>query len=177
MAATVNKQTGFIALPVMAWAAIGASVVILALGVAVKVQTSRLEVAKQEFATFKAEVKVLGDAQNEKTRLQDIENRKTEAAAKLRKDKSDAENQRVKANLAGVYAAYRSLRDGNSGSGKLPNSAGAATFAPSAARSCFDSPEFIGAIRSLETGILGITQQGDQAIVDLNTARKWAQDK
>ena len=50
----MNRPHGFIALPLMWWAAIGAGAVILGLGVAVKVQTARLAAAQQELATEQA---------------------------------------------------------------------------------------------------------------------------
>jgi len=48
------KQSGFINLSIMGWAAVAAGVVILGLTVALKVQSSRLETAQTETATAKA---------------------------------------------------------------------------------------------------------------------------
>ena len=61
------KQTGFIALPMMGWAAIAAGVVIAGLGIALKIQSARLETSKAEtvavqgkFDAFVSQAKALG---------------------------------------------------------------------------------------------------------------------
>jgi hypothetical protein len=51
------NQRGFIQLPLMAWAAIGAAVAIGSLSLALWVQTNRLEAVKREYAGFVATVK------------------------------------------------------------------------------------------------------------------------
>ncbi len=153
-----------IPIPVFAykWIAIGA--VILLLGIGLKIQTARLDSVKKEYAAFQAQVKAVGDAQEAATKLKDAENQ-------TRMEKANAQNLRAKRDLAGVYDAYRKLRESRASSGDVPS---APTFAPSADRTTFDSQELVGAIRVLEAGVLGIIQQGDQAIVDLNTAKEWA---
>ena len=163
----MRAQRGFILPPLGAtvYAAIAAGAVILALGVAVKIQSSRLAAVKAEYAGFVAQTKALGDVAAAKAKAQ-------EAADKQRKEKADAENAKAKQDLAGMYAAYRSLRDGSSrGSGV----SAAPTFTASTDRTCFDSKALVASIRGYETGILQVLQQGDSAIVDLNTAKAWAQ--
>ena len=160
------RQRGFFTLPIMGWAAVAAGVVILGLGIAVKVQTARLDAVKAEYATFKAEVKVLGDAAIAAAKVREAED-------KQRKEKADAQNAKSRRDLDGLYAAYRSLRDQRrSGSGEMSTTA---TFTPSADRTCFDSKALAESIRGYETGVLGVIEQGDSAIADLNSAKKWAQ--
>ena len=170
------KQRGFIALPLMAWGAIAAGAVILGLGIAVKVQTSRLTTSKAEtvavqskFDAFVAQAKAIGDAQNAKAKA-------IEVIDKQRKEKADYDNAKAQRDLAGVYAAYRSLRDSrtNPGSGILP---AAAPGAANPAVAAFDRSGLDRALQSFDSGVTGLIERGDQAITDLNTAKQWARAK
>lgn len=158
------RSRGFIALPLGAYAAIGAAVVIAGLGIAVKVQTSRLEAVKTEYAGFVAQVKALGDAQNAKAAAEDKVN-------KERKEKADAENKKLRSDLAGLYDAYGRLREQRARGGELP-SAPAGSRRPDLA--CFDRAELARAMGGLEEGVLRLTRQGDEARLDLDTAKEWA---
>ena len=160
-------ERGFIQLPMMAWAAIGVGVIIVGLSIALKIQSARLESCKAEYAQFRAEVKVLGEAAIKAAK-------EREAADKKRKEQADVANAKTRRDLAGVYDAYRKLRDSRSRSGGLPE---APAFAPSADRSCFNSAKFVGAVENLETGVLTILERGDGAIVDLDGAKTWAQGR
>ena len=95
-------------------------------------------------------------------------------AAKQDKEKADAENVKTKSDLAGLYAAYRSLRDQRSraGGGILP-AASPGSANPQTA--CFDRSGLDRALSSLDSGVTGLLESGDKAIADLNTARAWAQ--
>lgn len=151
-------------LPPTAYAAIGAAVVIAGLGIAVKVQTSRLEAVKAEYAGFVAQVKVLGDAQNAKAAAEDKAN-------KERKEKADAENKKLRSDLAGLYDAYGRLREQRARGSELPG-APAGSRRPDLA--CFDRAELARAVGGLEEGVLRLTRQGDEARLDLDSAREWA---
>ena len=147
------------------WVAVGAGVLVLSLGFAVKVQTGRLDAAKAEYATFAAEVELLGKRAAKAAKTRELE----DLAAKKR---ADDENAKTKRDLDGVYDAYRSLRAQRAGGKLLPT---AATGSGSPARACFDRAALdLGLAKAdaiLQEGALGILQRGDQAIVDLNTAR------
>ena len=96
-----------------------------------------------------------------------------EADDKKRKEESDAENAKTRRDLAGVYDAYRKLRDSRSA-----GSGGLSAPSPSAAspdRTCFDPAKLGAALRRLDEGVLGIAETGDKAIADLDTAKRWAQ--
>ena len=157
------RSRGFIALPIWAYAAIGAAVVIAGLGIAVKVQTSRLEAVKAEYAGFVAQVKAAGDAQNAKAAAEDKAN-------KERKEKADAENKRLRSDLAGLYDAYKRLRD--SPSRRTFSEAGGTAASP--ARACLDAAAANRALQAFDAGVAGLLEEGDRAIVDVNTARRWA---
>lgn len=124
----------------------------------------REEAVRAEFAEFKGGVAALG-AKAQKEALE-RERRDVE-----RKEKADADHAKTKSDLNAVYAAYRSLRDQRSGGGGLSSPAPSAS---SPERICFDPTQFRAALRRLDEGILGIAQTGDQAIADLDTAKKWA---
>lgn len=118
------RNRGFLALPIMAYAAIGAGVIILALGAAVKVQTSRLDAAKQEYATFKDDVKAKGDERERRT---------AETIARQKRSADEAEKRSQRA-VADIRSKYDGLRKSGSGSGKLPAIPSTAPVADAAAR-------------------------------------------
>ena len=139
----VVRQRGFITLPIMGWAAIAAGVVIVALGIAVKVQTSRLDAVKAEYAQFKGGIEALGKAA-------ELAAKAKEAADKENKEKADAQNAKTKADLAGVYAAYRSLRDQRARGSLLPE---AAPGSASPDRITFDRAGFDSALSGFERAL------------------------
>ena len=168
-------ERGFIALPIMGWAAIAAGAVILGLSVAVKVQTSRLDSEKAAFSAFRAQVEAEGAAAAKEVTRVNLANQKA-------KEVSDGEYAKVKGDLASSYAAYRKLRNANSGSRTVPP---AAKVTGSTDRTCYRSAEVTravgdfeagisGAFGILETGIPQITEQGDSARLRLSTAVEWA---
>jgi len=156
-----NRQRGFITLPFTAWIAIGASVAVIGMAVAIKVQSSRLASCKAEFAAFQADVKAKGEAAQRESDRINAENAK-------RKEKSDAERKRLLTINAGL--ADR-LRD-NAARSSLPETAGN-TGIPETA--CFRRADLDAAIQRFTTGIAGIVTQGDAAVADLDNARRWAQ--
>jgi hypothetical protein len=149
--------------------------ILLALSLAGNALLSKLYVgAKQDVArveqaynSFKAQVKVEGETAAKKA-AEDI------AAHKLAKEKADAENVKTKSDLAGLYAAYRSLRDSTirASSGILP---AASPGAASPQTITFDRTGLDRALSGFDKGVTGLIERGDKAIVDLNTAKAWAQ--
>jgi multidrug efflux pump subunit AcrA (membrane-fusion protein) len=113
------RQRGFVlpALPIWAWGAIGSFVVITGLGLAVKVQTARLDAAKAEIAkvqadydAFKGEVERFG---REAKARADAER---ERHAKVNRERESSYEKRI----AALNDAYRRLRDSNTRRGDLP---------------------------------------------------------
>jgi DNA-binding helix-hairpin-helix protein with protein kinase domain len=131
------------------------------MAVALKVQSSRLEACKQEFATFKADVQAKGEAAQREAAVKNAENAK-------RKEKSDAERKRLIA--ANTNLADR-LRD-NAARSSLPEISGTAGVAETA---CFRRTDLDAAIRKFTAGTAGIAAAGDAALADLDNARRWAQ--
>lgn len=54
------RQAGFIQLPMLGWAAVAAGVVILGLGIALKVQSARLESCQADRVKLEAQARILG---------------------------------------------------------------------------------------------------------------------
>lgn len=151
------------------WRAVAALVIVLAL--AGCIETLRLErdhayskeaAAKAELATFKAEVKVLG----EKAKADALA---AEAADKDRKEKADAEHETT---IAALNARVASLRNARSGRSILPPTA-SCPERPAAA--CLDRAILERALRTLDQDVQGLVDEGSRAVIDLNTAKRWAQ--
>lgn len=115
----MNKQRGFVMM--YAYAAVGA--VVLLMGLAIKVQTARLDSAKSEHAAFVAQVKAVGEAQERKTK---------ETIARQKRSSDEAEK-RSKRTVADIRAKYDQLRSGPSG-GDVSSVPSTAPVADDAAR-------------------------------------------
>jgi hypothetical protein len=135
------------------------------------VQGFRLDAARADYAAFKTQVKAAGDVQNVKAKAEDATNQQ-------RKEKADVQNTEAKRSLAATYTAARKLRvdRAGAGSGFLP---AAPAGAPDPARTCFDRAALDRGLAEadavLQIGAEEILQRGDAAVVDLNTAKAWAQ--
>ncbi len=91
-------------------------------------------------------------------------------ADKLRKEKADAENKRTINNLR---ADVKRLRDERTRGGGL---SAPATSAESPDRICFDPAKLSGALRKFDEGVFGLVEGCSEAVINLDTAKKWAQD-
>lgn len=154
----MKKQLGFVL-----YAALGALVVIAGLSIALKVQSSRLDSVKHEYAAFQAQVKALGDVAEAKARAKE----KADLEAKRR---IDNENKSLRANLA---AESKRLRDARASSSFLP-STGTAT--PSVTVTA-NRAKLEAALRDFDTTVARIVDEGDSAIADLNAAKSWVKDQ
>lgn len=91
---------------------------------------------------------------------------KTEKQRQVKnKNKADAENKRLRTELA---AADKRLRDQIAGSNFTGNSGNSEVV-------CFDRAKLDQAIRSFVERTGGLIGKGDSAITDLNSAKQWAQ--
>ena len=141
------------------WIAIGAFV---AGGVgAWKVQGWRLDAVKAEYQSFVAQTKTLGEAAQ---KAADV----TKAADKSRKEQADVENKRT---LDSLRADVKRLRLARAGSHFLP---AAAPDARSPQTACFARGELESALQRFDTGASEIVGVGDEARVNLDTAKVWA---
>lgn len=138
-------------------------------GAAWRIQGSRLDALQGRFDVFKGGVAALGEQAKAKAAQVEAENA-------LKKGKADAESEKTRRNLADVYAAYRKLRDARASAGRSFVPA-APTTAERPADATFDRTALDRALSDFDRGVSESLERGDQAIVDLNTARKWAQEK
>ena len=91
------------------------------------------------------------------------------AQAKKDKEKADNEN---KVSRSRISSLSNQLRDARRATSYLPP---AAPGSPSPATIAFDRAALDAAIRRLDAGIQGLIDEGDAAIADLDTAKRWAQ--
>lgn len=112
------------------------------------------------FVEFKAKTAALGEAAAKKAK-------ETELADKKRKEVTDRENSINRKRIADLSKRLRDSR-----SNYLPP---APSGSPSPERACFGRGELEQAIRRLDDGVSQIIGEGDQARVDLDSAKKWAQ--
>ena len=144
------------------WRMVALAVVIGGLSAYAGFWHHRATAIQADFDVFVAQTKAKGIAAESAARAK-------EAADKLKKETADAQN---KAAVADLNATLERLRAEHSRSDLVP-AAPAGSSNPSLA--CFDRPELIGALRRFEEGIEGIAAEGDRAIADLDTAKRWAQ--
>lgn len=152
----MRQQRGF-----TLYIALAALLAFSGMGIALKVQSSRLEACKLEYASFQEQVRARGVAAKKEADRIDQENAK-------RKEKSDAERKRMV--IANADLARR-LRDSASES-SLPRPA-ADTGIPETA--CFKRADLDAAIRGFTLSVSGIVTQGDSAVTDLDLAKRWAE--
>jgi len=146
------------------WVYVAVGVLVLALGAGLRIQTSRLDAVKTEYATFKAEVKVLGvQAQlaADKQKASDIK----------KQERVNAENKVLRSTNATLS---RELRDSRTSSSYVPPATASST-SPNIAS--FSRSELERAIKHLDAGVSRIVEKGDQARIDLDSAKVWAQEK
>lgn len=155
------RQKGFIQLSALAYGAIAAGVVIAGLMVALKVQTSRLESTKAEYATFKDKVEFEGRAAQKAA----DERHARELKAK---DEANANQKRLTADLAATVKRLRAQHASSS----LVSAAAPAAKRPDLA--CYDRAELTSALRVYEGEVESFLAEGGAATVDLNAAKAWA---
>lgn len=116
---------------------------------------------KQRFASFKAAVTAVGQAQEDRTRAR-------VARDKQRKKESDNENLKLRADYQLLAGRLRE----RARAGVLPERPAPAGRPAAIA---FNWDDLDRALRDLDTGVRGLVEEGDQDRIDLDTARRWAQ--
>jgi hypothetical protein len=152
-----RNQRGF---SMMLIGGIAIAVVIGGLGLAVKVQSARLESCKEEYAAFVSRTQRLGE---EAQKWADDEK------ARFEKERKDADTLIVKLqrNLA---ATQQRLRDERARSNLVPP-ASATSRSPRLA--CFDRPELERALSNFVEAVAGLLAEGDARTAELDTAKTW----
>lgn len=119
---------------------------------------------KEDFDAYKATVAAAGKAQEERTKVRIAEDKKA-------KEKADAEHDKV---LAALNARIASLRARRTDSGFMPP-ATPGTASPDVAT--FNRSELERALRTLDSEVQGIADEGSKAVIDLDAAKAWAQGR
>jgi hypothetical protein len=161
---THRNIAGFLTLPLAAYGAIAALLLIGGLAAWGAFEKSRYDTLKQEYEQFKGGLKALGEAAKKAAA-------EREAQDKANKEKADALHQ---AAVDQLNADIRRLRDSRSRGGGLSSPAPAPG---SVAGTCFDPALLAGALRRLDEGSLGLVAEGAKAVTDLDGAKTWAQKR
>ena len=127
------------------------------------VQGWRLDAAKNEHKAFVAQVKALGDVQNEKAKAAD------QLHASIVKEK-DLENSVLHDRL---NIAAKRVRDTNTRVSLVPPNPKGST---NPNLSCFDRAELDNALREFSRSTSEIAIEGESATIDLYTGKKWVQE-
>lgn len=115
-----------------------------------------------QFDTFKAETAALG-------KVAEANRIAVETADKARKEKADNEN---RSTLATLRADNKRLRDERSSGSFLPQ---ASPTARSPDTITFSRSLLESALQRLDEGVSGLVGEGDEARINLDTAKIWAQ--
>lgn len=152
------KQRGFAFLPFLLanWQLIAVGL----LALSVFAYWKHCEYVKDDYRKFIAKLEAQGKAQEEKVRLIVEQGKKD-------KERADRENARLRDSNT---ALSRSLRDARSSARYVPP---AAPGSRSPDRATFDRAELERAIQQLDAEVSGLIAEGDQARIDLDTAKAW----
>ena len=153
-------KNGFITLPLTGYIALGSLAVITLVSGYAYIQTKRLEACKAEHKAFVSEVERLGNEAKVKADLTNKQNLKL-------KEQADEDLRKLRID----NAEFKRLRDSNPPSRRLP---GPEADSKRPDLSCFDRPELERAYGELVKELRGIADEGTEATIGLNTAKRWA---
>jgi len=138
------------------------ALILLGLTVALKVQTARLHACQDEFSAFVTKVKAEGEAQEQRTKAENL---------KHQKEKEDADKK-----FAAADTELKRLRATNSGRRDLPGT-GPDTKGVATATTCYASAELDRAYGVLVQDLRGVADEGARCAEELRVAREWAQGR
>ena len=138
--------------------------VMLALGAYGLAMKSQRDAIRAEYAEYRTQVAVAAQAAAEQALKKTIEDEK-------RKEEADVENLRL---VAALNAATRRLRDARAGSNFVPATPACPARPESA---CLDRTQLEHALRTLDTEVQSLVDEGSRAVIDLDTAKRWAQER
>lgn len=139
------------------WIALGFMVISLFAGC----EHKRAEHWKEKHQSFVAHVKAIGEDQERATKRKIREDQ-------LAKEKANEENRRSVATLNATISRMRAER---ARTGILPP---IPPGSPSPESAAFNRVELERTLREFTESAAGLAEEGDRAIVDLNSAKKWA---
>lgn len=145
--AHIHNCRGFVSLSIMGYVALAMGAVILALGIAVKVQTARLDSVKAEYASFVQKTRLIGEEQE----------RRTKETIAQQKRKSDDRIKSLETRLTTTRREFDRLRN-SPGSSQLPP-------VPETARSVDDAAR--------DKQLLGVLQHAQEQTDRLIELQEW----
>jgi len=160
----LKSSKGFITLQLCGYVALGMGVAMLGLGAFAKIQTSRLDAVKAEYAAFVLKVKTLGEEAQKKAKAKET------ADIKL-KERTDADHKNT---VARLNRDIKRMRDDHARSSIVPAAPAGSSRVDLA---CFDRTDFAGALRDYEAAVEGLIGEGAASALDLNAAKTWAQSQ
>ena len=135
---------------------------LVAAGLGLTVQSARLKAEKAEHKAFIAQTKAAGEVAR-------VANNARIKEGKDKKEKADEKNTR---DLAALRADNKRLRNERAAGSYLPP---VRPGADSPETITLDRVELERAIQRLASGVSELLDKGDEAIVNLDTAKRWAQ--
>ena len=156
------NQRGFIELPILAYVGVAVVVAFSGMGLYTKHLSNQLEDCRAKYAAFTESVKIAGE-------LAKREAEKKELEGKLAKEKTDAENLKLRSSNADLNRSLRRAR-ADSGSNKLP-AASPASSRPDIA--CLRRADADAAFQRFIEAVAGLMEEGDGRTIDLNSAKRW----
>jgi len=154
-------QRGFIQLSLMGWLAVAASVAFLAMSASIYWYKSRYEAVSKEYATFQATVKAQGELAAKEAARINADNLK-------RKETADAQNTKLRADVAALAKRLRGTNPPESGLPSVPADAKRIDI------QCFAADEFRRSYGTLVTDLRAIADQCAADAVDVESVRDWA---
>jgi hypothetical protein len=161
---TTVPNLGFLHLSLFGYVILGLGIALALSLVALKVQTARLQSVTADFEVFQNRVAALGKAAEERTKEKESRDKKL-------KESVDRENKRLRDSNTTLA---RQLRESRSGRSFVPP---APTGSASPNVATFDRAELESAIQRLDERVSGIIEKGDQAVIDLDSAKRWATER
>lgn len=144
------------------WKLVAIGALVFTLGAYGMTMRTQRDIARAEYSDFRREVAIAAQAAAEKALQRTIEDEK-------RKEAADVENLRLRSALD---ATTRRLRDARRDGSFVP----AAASCPSRPESaCLDRAILERALRDLDAGVQELIDEGSRAVIDLDTAKGWAQ--
>lgn len=129
----------------------------------ISMRTER-DIARAEYSEFRREVAIAAQAAAEQALKKTIADQK-------RKEEADADNLRLRGDLD---LLTKRLRDARASSNFVPAAPSCPDRPDSAA---FDRTLLERALRTLDSEVQGLVDEGSRAVIDLDTARRWAKDR
>lgn len=148
----------------MNWKLVAVGVIVAILGTYGVTMRTQRDIARADYSEYRLKIAVAAQAAAEEALKRTIADEK-------RKEAADADNLRLRGDLA---VLTKRLRDARAGSSFVPAAASCPDRPSSAA---FDRTLLERALRDFDSAIQGLVDEGSRAVIDLDTAKRWAKER